>query len=93
VDKVARVRAAVAGEGVDYPPFSVWYHFGLQHTVPDRSIQAHLEFLDGYDLDLLKAMNDYGYPMPDGMEVVRDVADLARVTPRDVERGALGQQL
>jgi len=26
--KIERMRATLAGEPVDRPPFSVWYHFG-----------------------------------------------------------------
>jgi uroporphyrinogen decarboxylase len=93
VDRIARVRAAVAGEAVDYPPFSVWYHFGLQHAPAERSIRAHLEFLGSYDLDLLKVMNDYGYPMPEGVDAVSDAVSLERLVPVPPERGELGRQL
>jgi len=43
---VERVRAALAGRPVDRPPFSLWYHFGLQHAPAGRIAQAHLEFFD-----------------------------------------------
>ncbi|MBI2162738.1 MAG: uroporphyrinogen decarboxylase, partial [candidate division NC10 bacterium] len=42
--KIERVRAALAGKPVDRPPFSVWYHFGLQH-LPGRALaEAELAF-------------------------------------------------
>jgi len=93
MDRIARVRAALATEAVDRPPFTVWYHFGLQHLPPERVAEAHVEFADAYDLDWLKVMNDYGYPMPDGLEVATQASDLRRLTPVDVTRGPLGQQL
>lgn len=91
--KIERVRATLAGKPVDRPPFSIWYHFGNQHASAERTAQVHLEFFDHYDLDLLKVMNDYDYPMPDGMDVMATPADLQRLTPFDVTRSPLGQQL
>lgn len=91
--RIERVRAALAGKPVDRPPFTVWYHFGLQHAPAERTAQAHLEFFDAYHLDWLKVMNDYSYPMPDGLETLGQARDLARLTPFDVTRGPLGEQL
>ncbi|MBI2458101.1 MAG: hypothetical protein HYV46_18480 [candidate division NC10 bacterium] len=91
--KIERVRATLAGKPVDRPPFSIWYHFGNQHASPERTAQAHLEFFEAYDLDLLKVMNDYDYPMPEGMEVMATPEDLKRLAPFDVTRTPLGQQL
>jgi uroporphyrinogen decarboxylase len=91
--KIERVRAALAGGPVDHPPFSVWYHFGLQHAPAERMAQAHVEFFEAYDLDWLKAMNDYSYPMPPGVETLARAADLAALTPLEPERTPMGAQL
>jgi uroporphyrinogen decarboxylase len=91
--KIERVRAALAGAEVDRPPFSVWYHFGLQHAPAERTAQTHLEYFAAYDLDWLKVMNDYSYPMPRGAESVTEVRDLKRIAPLDVRQGPLGEQL
>jgi len=93
VTKVERVRAAAAGRPVDHPPFSAWYHFGLQHAPAERTAQTHLEFFAAYDLDWLKVMNDYSYPMPPGVETLREVGDLAKLVPLDLARTPLGEQL
>jgi uroporphyrinogen decarboxylase len=90
---IERVRAALQGRPVDRPPFSIWYHFGLQHAPAERVAQAHLEFFDAYHLDWLKVMNDYSYPMPDGLETLSDPRDLARLRPLEVTRGTIGEQL
>jgi uroporphyrinogen decarboxylase len=90
---IERMRAALAGHPVDRPPFSIWYHFGLQHAPPERTAQAHLEFFDAYHLDWLKVMNDYSYPMPDGLETLDDPRDLPRLGPLDPTAGAFGEQL
>jgi len=91
--KIEQVRAALAGKPVDRPPFSIWYHFGNQHASPEWTAQVHLEFFEAYDLDLLKVMNDYDYPMPEGMEVMTALDDLKRLAPLDVTRTPLGRQL
>ena len=51
MNKIERVRAALAGQPVDRPPLTVWYHFGNQHAPAERTAQVHLEFFDHYDLD------------------------------------------
>jgi uroporphyrinogen decarboxylase len=91
--KIERVRATLAGKSVDRPPFSIWYHFGNQHAPAERTAQVHLEFFEAYDLDLLKVMNDYDYPMPEDMEVIAAPDDLKRLAPFDVTRTPLGHQL
>lgn len=93
MNKIERVRAALAGAPVDHPPLTLWYHFGLQHAPAERTAQAHLEFFEAYDLDWLKVMNDYSYPMPDGVETLDRAADLARVAPLDPARTPLAAQL
>jgi uroporphyrinogen decarboxylase len=92
VNRIERVRAAVAGRPVDRPPFTVWYHFGLQHAPADRVVQAHLEFFEAYDLDWLKLMNDYSYPMPPGVETLDDPRQLPRLAPLEIEGTPLAGQ-
>ena len=93
MNRLERVRAAISGAPVDRPPFTVWYHFGLQHAPAEVTARTHLAFLDAYDLDWLKVMNDYSYPMPEGVETLDDPRDLARVTPLDPLRTPLAEQL
>jgi uroporphyrinogen decarboxylase len=91
--KIERVRAALAGRPVDRPPFTVWYHFGNQHAPAERTAEVHVEFFEHYDLDLLKLMNDYDYPMPAGMETMAAPSDLARLQPFDPMDTPFGAQL
>lgn len=93
MNKMERVRAALAGKPLDRPPFTIWYHFGNQHAPAERAAQVHLEFFAHYDLDLLKVMNDYDYPMPAGLDVMATPADLARLDPFDPLETPLGTQL
>lgn len=93
MNKIERVRATLAGQRVDRPPFAIWYHFGNQHASPELTAQVHLDFFQHYDLDLLKVMNDYDYPMPEGMDVMATPEDLKRLGPLDISRTPLGNQL
>src|SRR6185436_664303 len=45
------------------------------------------------DFDWLKAMNDYSYPMPDGVETLDHARDLGRITRLDVLRTPMAAQL
>ena len=93
MNKIERVRAALSGKSVDHPPFTVWYHFGTQHASPEQTAEVHLGFFEAYDFDFLKVMNDYDYPLPDGMEVMATAADLKRLSLFDVSKAPLGNQL
>lgn len=91
--KIERVRAALAGRPVDRPPFTMWYHFGNQHAAPERTAEVHLEYFAAYDFDLLKVMNDYDYPLPEGIEAIDTPADLGHLAPFDVMATPLARQL
>jgi uroporphyrinogen decarboxylase len=93
MNRAERMRAAIAGAPVDRPPFTVWYHFGLHHAPAEDTARAHLGFLETYDLDWLKVMNDYPYPMPDGLETLDDPRQLADVIALDPARTPLAEQL
>ncbi len=91
--KIERLRATLAGKRADRIPFSIWYYFGNQHTSAEMTAQIHLDFFRAYDLDFLKVMNDYDYPMPDGMDYVATPRDLAKIAPLDMRKTPMGTQL
>jgi uroporphyrinogen decarboxylase len=93
MDKIERVDRVLSGDPVDRPPVTLWYHFGVQHGGGGRFARLALDFFDHYDLDVLKLMNDYFYPMPEGLAGVRTREDLSRIEPFDVERSAWKEQL
>lgn len=71
-----RVDRVLAGREVDRPPFTVYYHFGLESLPGDRHAEATLEFHRKFQTDLVKVMSDYPYPKPEGnwheLEVVEN---------------------
>jgi len=61
-----RVDRAVAGQDVDRPPFTFWYHFLLEKFPPERHAEATLSFHRRLRTDLVKVMSDFPYPKPAG---------------------------
>ena len=76
-DKIARVTAVLEGRRPDRPPISFWHHFEPRQRSGPEAVRAHLNHLEGFDLDFLKVMNDNGYPSPGPIQTVKDLASLA----------------
>ena len=93
MNKIERVEASLAGREFDRPPVSFWYHFGTQHEGGERIAELELEFFRYYDLDYLKLMNDYYYPMPDGTIGLKTKDDLRLIKPFDVWKSPWKEQL
>jgi len=93
LNKIERVKRALKGEEVDRPPFSFWYHFGLQHMPGRKHAEAEIDFYRAYDLDFLKVMNDYPYPLPRGLEAVEAEDDWKRLEPLDGKNACWSEQL
>src|SRR6202795_1125108 len=93
MNKIERVRAALAGKPADRPPFTAWYHFGNQHAPAERAAAVHLEFFEAYDLDLLKMLNDADYPMPDGIDTIASPEGLELLRPFEPRDTPMGTQL
>lgn len=81
MNKTERVDCVLAGQTVDHPPLSLWYHFGIQHGGGEQFAQTTLDYFDHYDFDFLKVMNDYFYPAPKGIKALATAADLEKLEP------------
>jgi len=86
MNKIERVDRVLRGEEVDHPPLTLWYHFGVQHGNGECFARSTLEYFDHYDFDWLKVMNDYYYPLPEGLEAVASSEELRRLGAFDVEK-------
>ena len=93
MNKIERVTRALKGEEVDRPPFAFWYHFGLQHMAGPKHAEAEVGFYRAYDLDFLKVMSDYPYPLPDGLQAVETEEDWRRVEPIAADNQCWSEQL
>jgi uroporphyrinogen decarboxylase len=92
VNKIERVEAVLSGREPDRPPLSLWYHFGVQHGSGEQFARLSLEYFNHYDLDFLKVMNDYFYPLPLGIETIKTAADLRHVGPLKLGQTEWAQQ-
>lgn len=79
MNKKELVDRVLAGESVERPPLSLWYHFGVQHGRGEAFAKITLDYFNYYDFDFLKVMNDYFYPVPEGLEAIRTKSDLQRL--------------
>ena len=62
-----RLDRVLRGEEVDRPPFTFYYHFGLEHLPGHHHAKATLDFHRRFRTDLVKVMSDFPYPKPEGI--------------------------
>ena len=79
MSKLERVSAALKGEKVDRPPFSIWYHFGDQHLDGKAHAEIQVNFYRHYELDFLKVMYDYEFPRPENLYDIEHKQDWERL--------------
>jgi uroporphyrinogen decarboxylase len=90
--KIERINRAITGQEVDRVPFSIWYHFGLQHLPGEAIAKAELAFYRSFDLDFIKVMNDYPYPLPNGMEEINSPDDWLKLKSLKPDEGGFNEQ-
>jgi len=93
MNRIERVERAMTGKAPDRPPLSLWYHFGVQHGDGERLARLAVEWFRHYGFDFLKVMNDYFYPMPEGIEAVENASDLQRIDRFNVAASPFREQL
>ncbi len=91
--KRERMEAVFAGNDVDRPPFSLWYHFGLQHESGRDFARAQCGFYKAYNLDWLKVMSDYPYPFPEGVSDCSSPESLMKLDRFEIEDSPYQEQL
>ncbi len=87
-----RIQAALAGAEVDRPPFSFWYNFGLQHMSGEAVADVHIAFARRFELDYLRVMNGYPYPLTN-LRSFDKASDFLQIPSIVAEEGYWGQQL
>ncbi len=70
-----RVDRALQGHELDRPPFTFYYHFGLENLPGEHHARATLEFQEKFNTDLVKVMSDFPYPKPEGKWYELEVLD------------------
>ena len=80
MNKIERVRAALAGRPVDRVPASFWTHFEPQAANGKAMARAHIDFYRSTNPDFLKVMNDNPFELV-GIERVSTPSDWLRLKP------------
>jgi uroporphyrinogen decarboxylase len=86
-------HAAVRGETLERPPVTTWVHFLSDHLPGEETARLHQRFLEAYDWDLLKVMNDYRYPVPAGVQTYKDPESIRAFRPLGLDEPAFAEQL
>jgi uroporphyrinogen decarboxylase len=81
MNKIERVRAALAGREVDRVPASFWFHFPAEKAHGQASVQAHLDYYRKAGIDYLKVMNEHPYRVEESIHSPSDWQKL-RPAPR-----------
>lgn len=71
-------RAAVASEKPARVPRTCWAHFMTETLGGEEHARRHIMYQDDYDWDILKVVNDFHYPFPEGVETIGGPADMAK---------------
>ena len=93
MNKRERFFAAVRGEKIDRPPVTAWVHFLSDHLTGEQTAALHRCFLEAYDWDVAKVMNDYRYPIPAGVQTLEDPAGLRAFKPLGLDEPCFAEQL
>jgi len=93
MNKRERFFAAVRGEKIDRPPVTAWVHFLSDHLSGEQTSALHRCFVETYDWDVAKVMNDYRYPIPAGVQTLDDAASLRAFKPFGLDEPCFAQQL
>jgi uroporphyrinogen decarboxylase len=90
MNRVERVRAALAGEPVDRVPASFWFHFPRELAQGEASVRAHLQYFRESGIDFLKIMNEHLYRANVPIQVP---SDWSQVRPAPISAPFYQEQL
>lgn len=80
--KRERVLNSMNLQPVDRPPVGFWFHFPKEQAFGEACVQAHLDYYNNIDVDLVKIMCDgyFDYPNPVAKSV-KDPSDWYKMQP------------
>ncbi len=83
-----RIQAALRGEMIDRPPVALWRHFPVDDQNPKSLAEAHLNYQQNYDFDLMKVTPASSFCLKDwGVEDewIGDTEGTRRYTKRIIQ--------
>lgn len=88
-----RFAAALRGAAVDRPPCTAWIHFATDALSPEETARRHQLFMQTYGWDFCKLMNDYRFPLPEGVLALESVAEMRRFQRMSMSAAPFAKQL
>ncbi len=94
MNKRERVLAAMNHQPVDRPPAGFWFHFLEEQGEGEACVQAHLDYYNRIDVDMVKIMCDgyFDYPNPVA-KAVRQPGDWYAMKPLGREHPFITEQV
>lgn len=91
MNKRERVLAAFQNKPVDRPPVGFWFHFLAEQGMGQPCIQAHLDYYNHIDVDMVKVMSDgyFPYPVPE----IKTASDWRKLKPLEKDHPYIQEQL
>jgi uroporphyrinogen decarboxylase len=88
-----RVRAALRGEAVDRPPFSVYVHSSVHNRGVKEFADFTIDFHRRFQPDYVKVMYDENYDSPVNFQFATDPSVWGLLEELDPHKGGFGRQL
>ncbi len=94
MNKRERVLAAMNLEKVDRVPMGFWFHFFEEQGIGEACVQAHLDYYNHIDVDMVKIMCDsyFDYPNPVA-KAVKEPKDWYEMKPLGANSPFIRQQV
>ena len=77
MDRKELLQATLAGENTDRVCCGFWYHFDEEHKFGKKSFEAHMQFCESINPDILKVMNEHTFIIK---EKINEPEDWKKVT-------------
>ena len=92
--KRERVLAAMNLEQADRPPVGFWFHFQAEQGKGEKCVQAHLDYYNNIDVDMVKIMCDgyFDYPNPVA-KAVKEPDDWFKMQPLGADSAFIKEQV
>lgn len=71
MNKAQRVKAVMERKEADFVPAGFWFHYKPDFTV-EEMIEEHLKLYRETDMDVIKIMQDYAYPVTGEIHCAED---------------------
>lgn len=94
MNKRQRVLNAMNNQPVDRPPVGFWFHFQAGQGMGDACVQAHLDYYNHIDVDMVKIMCDGYFDYPNAVaKAVKEPSDWYLMQPLGKDSPFIREQI